>query len=233
MLIAWLGLAVAGDDVVLEGYIERMEAAVANFQSVTYDFRTSERAGQRMKPTAHLSVKFRKPFDLFCVWRPGPSEGRELLYRRGWNNGNMRIYLGSWTPRLNLDPVGSLATRGERHNIMFMGYMKIAQIIVDDATRLRDGGYPREIRDLGEQTVRGSRSRCFDMDLPKDKDPNFYAFRSEMCFDEASQLPSRVKSWDMVDGSLVVVEDYEYGDIRVNSGLTDLDFDTENPAYHF
>jgi len=87
--------------------------------------------------------------------------------------------------------------------------------------------------DDGVQDVLGQPSRCLDIGLPKDKDPDYYAYRVHLCFGEETHLPSRVQVWDFEDGAMRLVEDYGYANVRLNVGLDNQDFDPDNPDYAF
>jgi len=69
--------------------------------------------------------------------------------------------------------------------------------------------------------------RCVEGRFPA---PGYYAPRLRICVFVGSKLLSRVQAWD---ASERLVEDYEYRDLRVNVGLRDRDFATDNPAYNF
>lgn len=60
--------------------------------------------------------------------------------------------------------------------------------------------------------------------------PRYYASRVELWVDEETRLPLAVRIYAH-DGALY--ERYEHHDLRVNVGLSERDFDPENPAYHF
>ena len=45
-----------------------------------------------------------------------------------------------------------------------------------------------------------------------------------------SKLLVRIQTYDWDDHLL---ENYAYEDLKLNTGLTDADFDSENPQYHF
>ena len=57
-----------------------------------------------------------------------------------------------------------------------------------------------------------------------------YAPKTEIAFDPQTLLPILITSYD---GDGLLVESYRYRDIKTNVGLTDADFDPENPLYHF
>jgi outer membrane lipoprotein-sorting protein len=71
-------------------------------------------------------------------------------------------------------------------------------------------------------------------DHPKPGDaaivPDFYAGRVVLWIDQELQLPIEV---DLYDHEGHLYEHYEHHDLRVNVGLTDVDFDPKNPAYRF
>jgi outer membrane lipoprotein-sorting protein len=60
--------------------------------------------------------------------------------------------------------------------------------------------------------------------------PRYYAARGTVWVSPESLLPTRIEIFD-ADGELY--ERYFYRDVRLNIGLTDLDFDPENPDYRF
>jgi hypothetical protein len=60
--------------------------------------------------------------------------------------------------------------------------------------------------------------------------PTYYASKWEVCVDDATGLPISIKSWDHKGE---VFEIYVYSKLKVNVGLTDLDFDPKNSEYGF
>jgi hypothetical protein len=60
--------------------------------------------------------------------------------------------------------------------------------------------------------------------------PSYYASKWEICIDDASGLPLSYQNWD-AEGN--VFEIYSYHKVKINVGLTDLDFDPDNEAYGY
>lgn len=60
--------------------------------------------------------------------------------------------------------------------------------------------------------------------------PRYYAARGSVWVSPERLLPTRIEIFD-ADGELY--ERYVYAEVRVNVGLTDADFDPENPDYRF
>ncbi len=60
--------------------------------------------------------------------------------------------------------------------------------------------------------------------------PRYYSARGSVWVAPDSLLPARIEIFDAQDQ---LYERYVYRDVRLNVGLTDLDFDPENPDYRF
>ena len=58
----------------------------------------------------------------------------------------------------------------------------------------------------------------------------YYAYRVQLSFDEESRLLIRVVVYDWSDQ---LIEDFSYTELRINPGLTGLDFDPSNKEYGF
>ena len=57
-----------------------------------------------------------------------------------------------------------------------------------------------------------------------------------MYFDHESKLPIRAEQFgwpERVGEKPTLIESYDYADLKVNVGLTDTDFDSQNPKYGF
>ena len=60
--------------------------------------------------------------------------------------------------------------------------------------------------------------------------PRYYSARGTVWVSPETLLPTRIEIFDANDE---LYERYVYRDVRLNIGLTDLDFDPENPDYRF
>ena len=60
--------------------------------------------------------------------------------------------------------------------------------------------------------------------------PAYYAARGSVWVSPDSLLPTRI---EIFDASGELYERYVYSDVQINVGLTDLDFDPDNPDYRF
>ena len=214
--------------------LERLRTAAEGVSQCTYTFRRHEWTDGRQQPPHEMAVKFRKPMDIYMKWVGDTHKGRELLYRQGWNEGDMMVKPGPMIPTLSLDPKGKLAMRGSRHGIDMIDLSNVADIILDQTDRLEASAtLSATYTSQGAQTVNGEASWCVQIDLPKDQDTQLYAYRVDMCLSDRTGLLTRLRAWDQSDGELRKVEDYEFRNINLSPGLTDQDFSDENPGYGF
>ena len=66
--------------------------------------------------------------------------------------------------------------------------------------------------------------------------PYFEFHRAQVFFDNELKILTRYASWSWPTepgGPPVLEEEYTYSDVKVNVGLTDLDFDPDNPDYSY
>lgn len=68
-----------------------------------------------------MEFKFQRPFKVYVKYRT-PHEGREAIYVRGWNDGEVRVHKGSFPDlTVNLDPFGGTAMDGNHHPVTHFG----------------------------------------------------------------------------------------------------------------
>ena len=204
LLGAALALPPAPDDAAATGFadaLRAMDAVADGLQDATFTMHKREWVSGGQGSWSVVDVKFRRAEDAYMVFTDGPNEGREVLWRGpDWNEGKFKVDPGRFIPVLNLDPNGSMAMRGNRHNIRELPPTLLIEKIVADAMRVNDSPiFKPDVTDLGAMTVRGEDAHCWEANLPK----------------------------DMEDGKLRLVEEYDYLDLKVNPGLTDADFDPD------
>ena len=201
-----------------------------------HDYRATfykrERVRGRMLEREKILMKFRKPFSVYFLWLDGKREGQESIYVQGWNNDKIRAHPGSFPDiTVNLKPRSSLAMRDNRHPVTEAGIGNVIKLITRDVrrgeARPQDGV---RFVDHGYETVHGAKSRCVEAIMPADAESGYYAHRAKICVDQRTELPNRVLIWDHTN---TLVEDYAFAGIQVNVGLTDADFDPDNPTYGF
>lgn len=207
--------------------LERMSAAVDGLRDLTMTFYQREWVKGEMTAEKKIMVKWRRPEHLVLEYIGDPYPDRIVVWRGPQtDNGKLRVDPGRFLPALSLAYDGSLAMRGQRHNIRDLPVTKLAQRIIDGALKVNDHPtWQPEVEDLGVSTVRGETTRCFNTSTPKDEDPTLYAYKVKLCVNPATHLPNSVRVYDLEDGEVRLVEEYDYVQVKTNVGLTDADFE--------
>lgn len=185
-----------------------------------------------LEPPATFEMKFRKPGQIYLKSIHGEAKGREILFNPLEDKETLWVHNGSF-PRITvcLDPKGSLATDCVGHTVHDSGFGFVLKMMEDTiALALKNPQDEVRFADLGLWEIFGRPSQCLTAEMPDDPSRGYYGRRAKICFDQETWLPCKVTIWDHQDR---LREDYGYADVHLNVGLTDQDFDPENPEYHF
>ena len=220
----------AQDGTDLEKRFQETEAALAKVNNYTAIFHRIERVDGKLVPETTTFLKFRRPFMVYMRWI-NPLAGQESLYIQGANNNKVRAH-GSGIAGLltvNLDPTGTLAMKNSRHPVTEAGLENLVKKIGANLLRgLRAGELTS--KDRGEQTVYGRKTRELEGVLPKDPAKGYYCYRCIVNLDVETKMPIQTRIFDWEDQ---LVECYGYEHLNLSPGLSDKDFDPNNPEYHF
>jgi len=211
--------------------VDSMEQAFSKVDSYAAVFVKQERVGGSLLPQETVDIKFKKPFMVYMRWLKGPHEGREALYVQG-RYGNKVVGHDGGLLRfitLHMEPTGTTAMKGNRHPITDVGIGRLIEIVTSNFRRAQKES-ALEARYRGTLDVYGRPAYSFEAVLPREKDRGYYARRIELWVDRGYGLPTKILVYGW-DGELL--ESYEYRDIRLDTGLTDGDFDEKNPGYGF
>lgn len=211
--------------------LTRMEVSYARINDYTAIFRKQERMDGKLLPEEITLLKFQKPFKVYMKWIEDPLKGTEVLYVDG-NNGNKLLVhrggiLGFLT--LSLDPRGSLATRWNRHLINEVGFGYLIDGLQRDIkTALLHGEL--EIIRIAEEPLRRRPAIVVEVRFAPRAGRSYYTSRMVCHIDKELLIPIGAAFYDEND---VLFEQYSYSDVRLNVGLTPLDFSRENKTYRF
>jgi hypothetical protein len=177
---------------------------------------------------------------------PSNVAGREVIWAEDLHDAKMVVHetgiLGLMS--LRLEPTGLIAMQGQRYPITEIGLTNLLEKLV-----------ARGRQDLDNSDVSVSVTQGLELEglvcdrievlrrKPSGKADDFS--RAEIWFDPRTELPIRYSSYGWrpdpkkvadpktppAPGDLI--ESYTYLDIRTNVGLSDADFDPENPEYQF
>ena len=161
----------------------------------------------------------------------GPSKGTEALYAEGSYENKLLVrrggILGFLT--LSLDPIGLLATAGHRHPITELGF----GFVLDELRRnmepaVRSGEL--EIMRLTDETFNGRPATLVEGRLLPHGSRKYYCARFVIHIDKELLLPVGDVFYDEKDQ---MFEEYVFTDVKLNVGLTAMDFSRFNKSYRF
>lgn len=214
----------------------------------------TERIGKKLAPTVkmYMKLKYRelnpernlRGVDVyFRFLEPKAQAGREVIYAPDKYNGMLKAheagFLGLLT--VELTPNSQMAMRGNRYPITEVGIEKLIIKLVEKGKRDRLRG-DCEVRRLVDQQVEGRSCELIEVIHPerrfmqngKAEEHEFY--KAQIWFDREELVPVKYASYlwpNEAGGEPLLEEEYIYSDLQFNVGLTDDDFDIENPNYRF
>lgn len=226
--------------------LEKGAEQFKNVANYTATFLKQERVDGSICDPQVMELKLRhRPFSVYMRWFVG-DKGREVLYVDNENDGKMLVKLGGLKGRLlpvmRLDPNGSMALRESRHAITNVGLLNLARKIITYRRQELEAGVRIRCVMTDDQSFDKRPCYCFVVEYPDQETSNVYR-KSVQYIDKELSLPVCIKNYTWPDTAdeanadhldeLTLVEHYQYSDIRLNSALSDTDFDVANSDYHF
>ncbi len=210
--------------------------AIRRIRDFTAVFHKKEYLKKQLPEEVAFMKWRRKPRAVYMKWVGEEKKNQEILWGPEMNGGKIKAHAGGFLKLItvNLDPKGSMAMKDNRHPVTEAGFDHTGKLIERDMQLiLKYPGGKSSVKALGEKIEYGAKSYCYEATMDKDAHPEFYARKARICTHMKLKLPNHVQTWDIEDGKMRLIEEYGYENIRVNVGLTDADFDPDNPEYAF
>jgi hypothetical protein len=226
---------------------EGLEHIQANIRDYTCVVVKRERVNGQVGDEEYMYAKVRNakirdgqvqvPFSVYLRFvKPKRIAGREVIYVAGENNDKLIAHEGGFrgkvTPSVWLHPTSFLAMQGQRYPITEIGIETLCQRLIERGSRDRAGG-PCEV-DIKRAKI--NKRPCTLIEVKHEKRlPHLDFFRAEIFVDEELNVPVRYAAydWPLTPGGIPeLIEEYTYVNMKLNVGLTDQDFDPENPQYN-
>jgi hypothetical protein len=208
----------------------------ANIQDYSAMLYKQERVNGVLLPEEVAYIKVRhQPFGVYMFFLK-PHKGRECLYNHllDGTKGKLVAMDCGWKRKfgkLELDPEGGLAMKGQKYPIMKLGIRMLTQELVDVATNDAQFGEC-------EVTTRASKINGREVTLIEVIHPtprqNFRFHKAEVFIDNELNVPIRYAAYlwpDKPGDPPPLEESYTYINLKVNNGFSALDFDPANPEY--
>ncbi len=188
-----------------------------------------ERIKGKVQPYHDMFTKFRKPMDIYMKWVGGPYTGREVMYRPGHYDNKLVAHdagiKGIIT--VKLDPNGSLARADSNHSIEETDLGHTVQTIYNNLSRGLENN-DIKLKFLGLQKI--GKMDVYVVESWMTKGKGYYSYHSINAHDVTTGLPMKSVNYDENDE---LFESFEWREFKPNVGLTDEDFNIENPDYNF
>ena len=224
----------------------RIRASIKDYTAIVIK---REQVGGKIGEYEYMGAKIRNrvvqdgqivtPFSVYLTFlKPATVKGREVIYVEGRNSGKLTAHEGGmkgrFLPTVSLDPNGMMAMRGQRYPITEMGIENLVTKLIEKGERDKKQGV------CGVEFLRGAKvggRPCTVLSVKHDqKLPCFDFHLAQIFIDEQLNIPVRycAYEWPKTSGGKPsLLEEYTYQNIKLNVGLTDADFDVNNPKYNF
>lgn len=206
---------------------ERIAGALGGEMRMEVKVRTRKVSGDKVVRPLHAYLK---------VLDPWLARGREVIWVEGRNEGKLVAHEGGLKNlvRISLGPTDRMAMMGNKYPITEIGLEKLIEKLIEKGERDKLVG-PCEVTITSGYEVGGRPCQLVEVQHP-DPDPRFDFHIARIYLDEERMIPLRYAAFlwpEQPGGPPVLEEEYTYTNVKLNVGLQDKDFDTENPAYNF
>lgn len=178
------------------------------------------------------------PFSIYMRFqRPSDVHGREVLYVDGRRNGDMLVRNGGKrlpNLTLQLDPNSERVLKESRYPITDMGIKNMVQRLIEivEAEMATDDC---DVKFFANAKLNG-RSCTHILVTHRTRTAGSRFFMARVLVDNELQVPVYVASydWPSSEGDRpVLMEEIAFTNLKLNVGLTDADFSSDNPSYGF
>jgi Protein of unknown function (DUF1571) len=224
--------------------IERANRIIAEcqdrYQSVsdyTCTFLKRERISGKLIPAHVMTMKVRtKPQSIYLKFQQ-PARGREAIYIAGRHGGKVLAHDVGFNKlvagTLALEPTSSRAMAECRHPITEAGIGPLLETI---SNRWAVELSPKEtLVSFANMLVDEQHCLMIETTHPQQR-PDFLFYRVRLYINKELGLPIRFEAYDWPrrrGAEPELAEEYTYRHLKLNVGLSDLDFDVANTAYSF
>ena len=196
----------------------------------------------KLNPHDAVLMKIRcRPFAVYVqTLGPVQPKGREAIYAEGRNNGKALVHVTGFQHKLvgmlQLDPTGPEMMDGQRYPMTLAGYENfLAGTLQLYQAEAQGPAQENKVQIYVGAKVDGRPCTCVENSHPVKRD-NYPFQMTRIFYDDEHGLPIRWEAyaWPSRPGEQPpLLEEYTYRNLRLNVGLTDADFDANNPAYAF
>lgn len=226
---------------------EALESIDKNIDDYTCKIVRRERVAGKLGKYEFINAKVRHeqgegeekiPFSVYLRFdKPAAVEGREALYISGTHGdrvlvrrgGQRMAYMSTY-----LKPDSRLAMRENRYPITDLGFKRLVEQLVGV---IENDMQHDECKVTFFKGAKVDERTCTRIEVIHPVERDHFTFHKAMVFvDDKDKIPVGYASffWPREEGGKpLLLEEYIYTDVKLNVGLSDDDFDRENPEYLF
>lgn len=170
--------------------------------------------------------------------RPDAVQGREVMWAEDANDGKMAVFENYFPLSLKtiwLDPNGYLAMQGQRYPISEIGLVRLVEKLIERGEKDRDNP-DIEVTIESDHVFDEVAAELIQVKRKKPGGGEDDFSLAEIVIDPERQLIVSYRSFgwpETADAPAPLLESYQYHDLQINVGLSEADFDTNNPSYAF
>ncbi|QEG41728.1 DUF1571 domain-containing protein [Roseimaritima ulvae] len=218
-----------------------------NIDDYTATMVKQERIGNTLREPETMNMKLQtrrvqdgqtvRPMRVYLHFSaPASMAGQEVIWSEGANDGKLIAHKGGlWNVmRASLKPDSFLAMTGNRYPITQIGMTNLVRKLI------ARGELDQQTASATVSITSGHRvgDRICNLIQVRHAEPNGRPddfSLAEIAIDAERQIPLRYTAfgWPAEGTEAPLLESYTYLDVELNVGLTDQDFDPDNPAYNY
>jgi hypothetical protein len=210
---------------------ERIKGVLNEYEYMYAKIRNRKEENGKIVTPLSVYLNFQKPRSV---------AGREVIWVEGANNGKLCAHEGGLLgklPAVWLDPNGAMAMRGNLYPISDVGLENLVAKLVERGTREKKADLAGKATTV--EVKRGAKLNNRACTLLRIEHPVNLGFEFQLAqifIDEELNLPVRYVAYGWPqpgEKGEMILEEYNYTNIKLNIGLTDADFEPANPNYRF
>lgn len=215
-------------------------AECRRYRDFAYTFVKREEVAGKLGDHEAMFMKVRhEPFSVY-VYTLGPKQpkGQEVIYVAGRNGDKVLAHVTGFRHKL----VGMVTLAidapevmdGNRYSLLSAGPLKMVEKVVGLYQREMTGG-ESDVQIFAGAKVDAHVCTCVQVSH-RTPAPNFPFQMTRIFYDEQSNLPIRWEAYDWPRNpgeQQRLAEEYTFRNLQPNAGLTEVDFDVNNPKYGY
>ncbi|MHB8969477.1 MAG: DUF1571 domain-containing protein [Pirellulaceae bacterium] len=207
---------------------ERVDGQISSYQYMHAKIRHEKKEGDKVVVPLSVFLSFLKPERM---------EGREVLFVENENQGDLIARRGgrrSPNMTVQLPPDHPMAMEGNRYPVSEIGFQNLTRRLIEvlENEQTYNGGV---IDIFPDAKVDGRKCTHFRLTHATPR-PDLAYCKAEVSVDDELGIPVYFRSFDWpakAGDPPQLLEEYFYKSVKLNVGLTERDFDLNNPEYHF